>query len=152
VRFDAPPADPWHQLLADAGGTVCHRELDAGHVFMAKLLSAEQFVRSLAPLLLERARAAGLPRPFELGIQVDGQRSTLSVTRRTARLEPGRLGRGYLSCRTSEWTQLLLGHLDVATALADRRIAASTRAAAEAATALFPQLPLWHPPLDDLPA
>lgn len=152
VRYDAPPGDAWHRLLGDAGGTVCHREVDAGHVFMAKLVSPEAFVRSLAPLLLERARAAGLPRPFELGVQIDGRRSTLSVTRRTVRLEPGRMGRSYLTCRTSEWMQLLLGHLDAASALSEQRIAASTRAAAESAAVLFPQLPFWHPPLDDLPA
>jgi hypothetical protein len=119
---------------------------------MAKLLSPESFVSFLAPLLRERARAAGLSRPLELGLLIDGRRSTLSLTRRTARLETGRMGRSHLVCRGGKLAQLLLGHFDAAAALSEQRIAASTRAAAEAATALFPQLPLWYPPLDDLPA
>jgi hypothetical protein len=152
VRYDAPPGDDWHRLLSDAGGTTCRREVDGGHVFMAKLLSPESFVSFLAPLLRERARAAGLSRPLELGLLIDGRRSTLSLTRRTARLETGRMGRSHLVCRGGKLAQLLLGHFDAAAALSEQRIAASTRAAAEAATALFPQLPLWYPPLDDLPA
>jgi predicted N-acetyltransferase YhbS len=152
VRYDGPPGDPLHAFLAQAGGAACRRAADAGDVFMARLPSPSGFVRSIALVLSERARLAGLPRPLELGLLVDGARWSLLVSRRSARLVPGRLGRSYLRCRAADFAQLLLGHLDVAAELARQRFTASTRVAAEFAAALFPRLPLWYPPLDDLPA
>jgi hypothetical protein len=46
----------------------------------------------------------------------------------------------------------LLGHLDVRESIASGRLAASTGVAEELAGALFPRVPLWRPPWDDLPA
>jgi hypothetical protein len=45
---------------------------------------------------------------------------------------------------------LLLGHLDIDEALADGRLRASTQVAAELGRVLFPRLPLWRPPLDEM--
>jgi hypothetical protein len=50
----------------------------------------------------------------------------------------------------ADFTRLLLGHLNLTEAGADGRVTSSNRAALQTAAALFPQLPLWHPPLDDL--
>jgi hypothetical protein len=152
VRYDGPPGDPMHGFLAEAGGAHCRREADAGHVFMARVPSPPRLLRCIAPIVYERARLAGLPRPLELGLLVDGQRWSLLLNRRSARLILARAGRSYLTCSAAVLTQLLLGHLDVRAAISERQIAASTRAAADVAAALFPQLPFWHPPLDDLPA
>ena len=52
----------------------------------------------------------------------------------------------------SELVQILLGHLSVTDALEQGRLEASTRTAMEVASTIFPQLPVWRPPLDDLPA
>jgi hypothetical protein len=61
-----------------------------------------------------------------------------------------RLNRSYLSCNGAEFTRLLLGHVDIDDAVAAGRLVASTRVAHETAQVLFPQVPFWRPPLDDL--
>jgi len=62
------------------------------------------------------------------------------------------LGPDYLGLGASDFSRLLLGHLDWEEALCARRISASTPSALAAARILFPRLALWHPLLDDLPA
>jgi len=89
--------------------------------------------------------------PSELGVLLDGKKYTLSTRQRTTRLEPGKLGRSYLECSRGEFTQLMLGHLNVEGSIEAGRLQASTRVAGETAAILFPQLPLWQPPFDSLP-
>jgi len=74
------------------------------------------------------------------------------VSRRNVRLESGKLGRSYLTCSMAHLTQMLLGQLDVAAAVDEGHVEASTRNARELATILFPKLPFWRPPWDELPA
>jgi hypothetical protein len=50
----------------------------------------------------------------------------------------------------ADFTRLLLGHLDLEEAVAAGRVRASTRVAQEAAAVLFPRLPLWRAPLDEV--
>jgi hypothetical protein len=52
----------------------------------------------------------------------------------------------------ADFTRLVLGHLDWDDALEDGRVRPSTNLALRAGRVLFPQLPLWFPPLDSLPA
>ena len=46
---------------------------------------------------------------------------------------------------------LVLGQLDWDAAIGDGRLECSTGLAAEAGRALFPALPLWRPPWDEMP-
>jgi hypothetical protein len=64
----------------------------------------------------------------------------------------GALGRSYLTLNRDEFTRLALGHYAVHDMMAEDRIQASTQVAVELAAALFPKLPFWRPPWDDLPA
>ena len=75
----------------------------------------------------------------------------LAVNRRGARIKPGKLGRSYLTCSRSALTQLLLGHLNVKDAVEQGRLESSTRVGIELASLLFPRLPFWRPPWDELP-
>jgi len=43
-----------------------------------------------------------------------------------------------------------MGHLDVRTAVDAGRLAVSTRVAQDVAAAIFPQLPIWRPPWDEI--
>ncbi len=68
---------------------------------------------------------------------------------------PGRMTGGYLYARPVKKqkglpVQLLLGHLDIETAAQAGRLAVSTRVAMQTAKTLFPRLPLWRPPWDDV--
>jgi len=152
LRIDAAPGHPLHQVFTQAGGSHVARESVGGDTTMVKLFDPLGFLRNLCSTLHERAKAASLPRPIELGLLLDGEKHQLAITRRGVRLETGRLGRSYLTCTTALLTQLLLGHLNVKQAVAAKHLSASTQIAAETAAVLFPKLPFWLPPLDDLPA
>jgi GNAT superfamily N-acetyltransferase len=152
VRLEAPSADPLHQILVRAGGTVHHHESVQGEASLVKVLDIEQTVVALGEQLRERARRGSIPLPFELGLRIDGGKFCLELRPRSVRIRAARRGRSYLETGLLEWTQLLLGHLDLRSAIAAGRVVASTRVAAESAATLFPPLPLWRPPLDELPA
>jgi hypothetical protein len=151
VRLDAPPAQPLHQLLVQAGGSRCYHEADKGLVFMANIFKPRRFLKLIAEDLARRAKEAGLPRPSQLGLLINGDKYRLSVSRRTVELVPGTLGRSYLRCSLYEFNQLLMGHLDVEEMVAAGRFTVSTRVAKEMAQAFFPRFPLWRPPWDMVP-
>jgi predicted acetyltransferase len=163
VRLDAPPNDPLHQQWAAAGGTTHRAATHQGETCMARVFDPLAMLRLLSDTLLARAKAADLPRPFSLGLDVfhhdadlthcrheDVRSYRLVVGRRTVKLTPRHPGRSYLSLRRRDLTPLLLGHWDVTQALSMGRLRASTRLAQEAAAILFPPLPWYRPPLDEL--
>jgi predicted acetyltransferase len=146
----AAPGDGLFGLFQAAGGTLHQTESHQGEVFMVKLLDPPGLLRSLLGALHERAEAAELPRPCELGLHVEDSKFQLTVSRRSVKLTRNKLGRSYLRMNLAEFTRLLLGHLDLDEAVAVGRVTASTRVAAEVGHVLFPRLPLWRPPLDDV--
>ena len=150
VTLHAPPDDPLFDIFHIAGGTVQCAESHQGEVHMARLMNPSAFLKMLCPELHARAEAAGISRPCDLGILVDGEKFRLIVSRRSVKLSRNKLGRSYLACGLANFTRLLLGHLDIDAALAAGRMRASTQLAAETARALFPRLPVWRPPLDEL--
>jgi predicted acetyltransferase len=150
ISLHAPPGHRFFELFEKAAGAVYRGEVHQGEVFMAKLLDPLGFLRSLCGELHARADAAGLERPCELGISLDGEKCRLIISRRSVKFARGKLGRSYLRLSSPEFTRLVLGHLDVAEAAACGRVRASTRYALEMASALFPRLPLWRSPLDEL--
>ena len=152
VRLDAAADEPLHQVLAQAGGRTCQGESDNGEVTMVKLFDPLPMLVDSLELLHERAAAADLDFPCELGLMIEGQRYAISIRQRTVKLLQEKLGRSYLECDFNDLTQLLLGHLNVAEAVDAGRISASTRVATETASILFPQLPFWRPTFDDLQA
>jgi hypothetical protein len=152
IAVEAPPGDPLHQLIVEAGGQSNASESDGGEVLMVKVLDPARLVKAIEPDLVERSRAANLPAATELGLLVDGVKDALVVTRRTARLTHGRLGRSYVIAKRNEFTRLLLGHNDAAESAQQERLGPSTQIALETARALFPRLPLWRPTWDEMPA
>jgi predicted N-acetyltransferase YhbS len=150
VLLHAPGGSPLHRVFRTAGGfRHCH-EADRGEVYMARLLDPLKLLRHLCGEFALRAEEAGLPRPLELGLLVDGKKYLLQITGQRARAVSRRLGRSYLRLNVADFTRLLLGQLDWESAIAEGRVEFSTALARAAALALFPPLPLWRPPLDDL--
>lgn len=152
IRLDAEPNSRVENLFQTAGGKHVRREIDADQVLMVKLLNPVKLLRRLAPELLRRVEAADLPLPAELGFLVDGKQYRLVVTPHGAKASIGSAGQGCLRLNVADFTRLVLGHLDWEQAISDRRVATSTVATLDVARALFPRLPLWRPPLDDLAA
>ena len=151
VQLHAPPNAELHRWMEAAGGTRHRNEQHVDKVFMVKIFNLEEFLLRLRRLFHVRAKAADLSRPCELGLLLGSNKYRLIVTRRGVRLERRKLGRSYISGDATTWQQLLLGHYGFVEAMCQGRMKASTRIAAKLASALFPTLPLWHPPLDELP-
>ncbi|NQT14269.1 MAG: GNAT family N-acetyltransferase [Planctomycetes bacterium] len=152
VWLDAPPNSRADKLFRVANGKRQCDETDPPLVLMAKLLSPVKLLRAMAGELHRRAETAGLARPIELGMLVDGQKFRLAITPDRVEVVDRNIGRSYLRLNVADFTRLLLGHLDWDKALADGRVEPSTNIALVASRALFPKLPLWLPPLDNLPA
>jgi predicted acetyltransferase len=150
VALHASPEHPLHETFAAVGGHRHWHEVDQGEVTMVRLLDPKAFLGRMVPLWHARADAAHLDRPCELGLLVEGGRWQIVLTRRSAKLVSGKLGRSYLSCNWAELTRLLFGHSGADEPLAAGRLESSTRLAADIARVLFPKLPLWHSPLDTL--
>lgn len=152
VRLDAVPDSPLHQTFAAAGGRFCYDEIDGGDVMMSKLFDPWELLEACTGDIHHRAKQAGLTLPFDLGLLIGDERLLVSVRQRSVKLLPGKLGRSYLEGGLSEFSQMMLGHLDIGTAVETGSLRASTRTAIEAARVIFPQLPIWRPTFDEMPA
>jgi predicted N-acetyltransferase YhbS len=162
VRLDAPPDNPLHRLCQSAGGQIHEVEQAGGEVFMAKVLQPLRLLSALGETLIARRRAAELPRPLVLGLEVQcGSRThharavevarlRLVFTGRGMKVVQGPPGRNYLTLRRRDLTPLLLGHRHLPELIEGGRIDASSKLAQQVGAILFPKLPWWYPPLDDL--
>lgn len=148
----APPQSPIHDVFQKAGGVRSCQESDGGRVYMARLLDPLKLLRRLCGEFERRREAADLPQPLELGLLVDDKKYQIELAREGARAVSRRIGRHYLQLNVADFTRMVLGQLDWDVAVAEGRLAASTTLAAQAGRALFPSLPFWRPPLDDLEA
>lgn len=152
VRVDLPPDHPLHAALLASGGTYCRQELDRGQAFMVKVLDPARLVRGLHAEFLARLGADKQFMHRELGFVVGDGQWILDITPHGSRLEAGRVRRTFVRCSGAQFWQMLLGHLDVRQAVQDGLMSVSNRLALESACTLLPPLPLWFPPLDDLPS
>ncbi|MCY2995411.1 MAG: GNAT family N-acetyltransferase [Planctomycetota bacterium] len=152
IRFDAPPQHPLHAVLIAAGGVHNHREVERGAVFMAKVFDVGELLQTLEPELLARVRKGALPWTEELGLDLDGEKYLLHFSKHRLGFHSGKLGRSYLRCGAAEFTQLVLGDLDLEQAVRAGRLETSSRRAFLTASTLFPPQSIWYPPLDDLSA
>jgi GNAT superfamily N-acetyltransferase len=150
VRLHLPPNDSLWSAVQSAGGTIERTEQCHGEVTMVKLFDPLGFLNRLLPVLHERAQAAELRRPVDLGIVVDDLKLRVTATRRSVKVTKGSPGRNVLTLSSADFTRLLLGHLDLGSTVINERVRATNRPTLQLAAALFPRLPLWHPPLDDL--
>ena len=152
LRLDGPADDPLHSILVAAGGTVSDEASPEDSTAMVKLFDPLGFLCQLAPLIHLRAKASELTLPLELGLLVDGEKHRLLVSRRSARVVRGKLGRSYISCSTVGLSQLLLGGRPFGDLVADDLVQPSTRVAEQLAAVMFPRLAFWLPPFDESPS
>lgn len=150
IVLDLAPDHPMHAVLQAAGGTFHRRELVGGQALLAKVFKPWELMEKLLPEIAERARRADLPLPSELVIQEQGQRQRLQVTRRGATLEPARANRQQLVCAPGALSELLLGQWDVSTGVERGRISSASATTMARTAVLFPRLPLWRPPLEEM--
>jgi predicted acetyltransferase len=152
IRVDLSPNHPLHQVLLSSGGVFRQREQERGQVFMVRVLDTARLVSALHAELQSRLRFEKPIAQRELGFVIGDQPLTLEIAPGTSGLTPKRLGRTHLRCDWPQFWQLLLGHMDVQQAASCGTLFVSNRLGLDLAGTIFPQLPLWYPPLDDLPA
>ncbi|MFP6588132.1 MAG: hypothetical protein VB814_10830, partial [Pirellulaceae bacterium] len=131
-------------------GQYYQRTVIGGEVILAKVFKPIALARKMRHQFNNRVRAASLDLPLELGLCIDGKKYTLNITPRSAKVTRGKIGRNYISVSKNVFSHLLIGVISAKEAAANERLQASTRIAAQFAETLFPQLPLWLPPLEDL--
>jgi predicted acetyltransferase len=163
VRYDAPPSDPLHDLVCQAGGHLTSSDDCGGEWFMAKVLDPLAALRKLAPLLVTRAAAAQCPLPCELGLELRSpsgpknptssgviERLRIKLAAGESTIETGGPCRHSITIQMPDLAPLLLGHAGATQLAASHRLTATTSKATALATALFPDATWWRPVLDDL--
>ncbi|MCA9174720.1 MAG: hypothetical protein KDB14_09575 [Planctomycetales bacterium] len=153
VRLDGPADLPLHDLFVQAGGDHFRVDAERDWVNLLRIVSIEGFLAALTPLF--ETRAAKLDRPCELGLAISTaagvQKLRIVLAKRSVQIATGKVGRSYLAGGEEEIQSLLVGRLPLREALSSGKLQASTQTAAELAATLFPALPLYRSPLDDLP-
>ena len=119
ISLYTPAADPLHELLVTAGGAWISDATVGTPRWAARLLAPEKWVERFFPAWHERARSAGLERPYELGIAIGDERWQLTLTRRSSRLERvDELPSRWIECDRPMMESLLLGNVLVGAAIA----------------------------------
>ena len=152
VMLHGPPSCWLFSIFDEAGGSGSSPTPEHGEVCMMRLLDPLELLRRLSGEFDRRAAEAGLPRPGDLGLMVEGRKYRIELGREGAAAEADRIGRSYLALNVADFTRLVFGQIDWDAATAEGRIECSTALAREAGRTLFPPLPFWRPPWDDLPA
>lgn len=152
ISLHAPPASPLLEIFDESGGRRHDCAADEGEVYMARLLDPVGLLRRMCGEFCRRAHEARLSQPIELGLLVDGRKYQIEVGARSASVTENQMGRSYLRLNVADFTRLVLGQLDADLALQEDRLVPSTTLAREVGRVLFPPLPFWRPPLDDLTA
>jgi predicted N-acetyltransferase YhbS len=163
IRHDASANHPLHELFRRGGGRLNISQEVSGEVFMAKLLDPLAALRQLSANFVERAKASGILKAIELGIELrsGGGRKTsgasgvverfrIELRGKSARIQTGGPSQHSIALPYTELAPLLLGSISAEAMIESRRLKCTTRKAKEVAGQLFPGGSWWRPPLDDL--
>jgi hypothetical protein len=116
---------------------------------MLKLLAPERWVDRCYELWRRRARAADVPRPFDLGMVTEDERYRFMLTRRSSRLEATvDLPDDCIQCDRATLDSLLTGNLAIARAIQQGALRLSRPEIVSTLTALFPPRLFWQSSLE----
>ncbi len=146
VSLHTPATDPLHELLVTAGGSWIADSAASGGQWMLKLLSPERWIERLYPVLHERAREAGIPRPLVVELSIGGQCHRLTLTRRSSRLESVEPSPVAVQCDWRSFQDLLTSNLTFPEAIAQGRLRTPHLSLLRTLAALFPPKLMWHSP------
>ncbi len=152
IELHASVNSPLHAVFEKAGGRHRHSEVEGDRTFMAKLLRPYDFLERLRKPFAQRAQKAGLKSSMSLGIRIGSLQLMLKVGRRQVTIANGDLGHTQIAVEATDFTSLLLGQTDILRLLDCNRATASDKYAVEVAKVLFPMLPTWRMPWEDLDA
>ena len=115
---------------------------------MLKLLDAAKWIESVYPVLLRRAKAAGVKRPCHVVCSAGQRKYRLDLTRRSGRLERDEMAPADVRCTPETLAGLLLGNLELDAARNAGQLEFSNDATARRLAALFPPETFWQSPFD----
>jgi hypothetical protein len=142
-------ADPLHELLVTAGGAWIDDGATGGPRWMLKLLAPERWVERCYELWRRRARAADMPRPFDVGFETDQGSYRFTLTRRSSRLDASQdLPGDRIQCDRLTLDSLLTGNLAVPRAIQRGELRLSRAELAVPLAALFPPRLFWQSSLE----
>ncbi len=146
VSLHTPAADPMHELLVTAGGSwIADSGASSGQA-MIKLLAPDRWIERLYPVLQERAREAGIRPPLEIDFAVGEKHQRLTLTRRSARLEPIARSSSAVQCDWLALQDLLTSNLTFPEAVVEGRLRTPHLSILRILAALFPPKLLWQSP------
>jgi GNAT superfamily N-acetyltransferase len=158
VALHAPATDPLHEVLVTAGGRwVPNQNQDQLAVF--KLLSVDKWLDRLFPRLQQRAREAGIERPFHCDLVSRGEQSRyrLELTRRRARMVSQPLSIEQEQTPTGGWIanwktlqSLLFGNLTTAQAISQQVLSIHSDDKQQELAQLFPREFFWQSPWESI--
>jgi Acetyltransferase (GNAT) domain/Sterol carrier protein domain len=146
----APASDPLHELIVTAGGTWSADDRGAGGTLLVKLLAPERWAEAIYPILRQRAKSAGLPRPLQICFDTGAERYRLLITRRSSRLVADSAKSADVGCDVATFTSLLVGNLSVVKAFESGRLRVANDETLQHLAALFPPALFWQSQLDVL--
>jgi hypothetical protein len=152
VTVFAPADHPVMDVVRANTGRVIDQESVEGTVSMYHIPDVGPFLKAIVPELARRARESAAPLPLELGICCDDEHWMIHIDGKSARVEPDKLSRRYLTLTASGLVRLLMGHIGLDAASEEDGFVASTSTAIDAARVLFPAQPIWRSPLDSATA
>jgi ribosomal protein S18 acetylase RimI-like enzyme len=150
ISLHIPATDSLHALLVAAGGRSLPTSRTGSGAHVAKLLAPARWIESIYEVLLERARAADLARPFALAFDTGQHRYRLELTRRSSHFIRDDQCVADVACTLETLGALFLGDLDIAAARDSGQLGCATLESAAQLAALFPRESFWQSPLDTL--
>jgi hypothetical protein len=145
-----PTTNPLHRLMLASGGHWCNDNRAHGGTLLVKLLDPPRWIESMYPLLLARAKAAGIARPYHVAFHNGQTAARLDLTRRSGRLSENTDDAADVHCSPDTLAALLVGNLDVGPARDAGELKICDDATAARLAALFPAETFWQSPFDSL--
>jgi len=147
ISLHLPATDPLHEVLLAANGR--RLALRTGtNTLMLKLLDPARWIESIYDVLVERAKAAGITRPFQVVFGLGRRKVRLDLTRRSGHLTCEHAAPVEVACDADTFGALLLGNLDVVAACEAGLVEVANDELAARLAALFPVSDYWQSPLD----
>lgn len=150
LRLDADPNDALHDQFLAASGIHRQRQQRNGRMLLAKLLRPVEFLRRLSDVLWTRSQQAEVAAPAQLGIAVGSRHVRINVGKKNVSVVEGKLPVDSLQLDMQGFNMLLLGQANISELIKAERAYATTRTALELGQKLFPNLPGWRMPWEDL--
>jgi predicted acetyltransferase len=146
VMLLLPPTDSLHKLFLSVGGrSVASR---GGGTLMLKLLDAARWIELMYDVILDRAKTAGITRPFQVVFDLGNRKYRLDLTRRSGHLTREFAAPAEVTCDADLFGSLLIGNLDLRAACEAGHVEIAGEDLIDRLAALFPVAHYWQSPLD----